>query len=223
MIRFWFAWMALTIAGLVVGFPGSFAAIDAMIGPEGPEAVSIPFEVAFSAIVGITGTLIGSLQWLLIRRRAAHTAGWIPATGLGLLVALLVLVHLPVGTTFPGALLWAAVHALIVGLAVGLLQWRAIRHIDPTRQWLWASIAVWLAAGIIGDTMSHVIGDDGIGSMLIFLLWAALTAPILYRLLDPARFSKTHPSGSGTTSVNTPQGVLMTAGKDERPRPSEKS
>lgn len=204
MIGFWFAWMGLTIAGLVVGFMGSFATIDAMVGPEGPEAVGIPFEVAFPAVIGITGTLVGSLQWLLIRSRAAHTAGWIPATGLGLLVALLVLVHLPVGTAFPGVLLWAAIHALIVMLAVGLLQWRAIRHIDPTRQWLWFSIAVWLAAGIIGDTVGHLSGNDGVGTMLVFLLWAALTAPILYRLLDQTRSSPTHPVGRGPRA-STPQ------------------
>jgi hypothetical protein len=83
MIGFWSRWMVLTTVGLVVGFMGSFMAIDAVLGSEGPEAIGVPFEVAFPVVIGVAGTLIGALQWLQLRRRAARSAGWIPATGLG--------------------------------------------------------------------------------------------------------------------------------------------
>lgn len=182
MVGFWMRWMGATLVGVIVGFMGSFAAVDALAGPEGPEAISIPFEVAFPAVVGVTGAVMGAAQWLAIRRRGAPGPAWTAATGCGLLVATLVVVHLPEGTTLASALGWGAVHAVAVGVAVGALQWLAIRRLDPTRRWLVASLAGWLAAGIVGDVVAWYT-DGGIGMMVIFVLWAALTAPVLQRLV----------------------------------------
>jgi hypothetical protein len=204
MIGFWLRWVVLTTVGLVVGFMGSFMAIDAVLGPEGPEAIGVPFEVAFPVVIGVAGTLIGALQWLQLRRRAARTAGWIPATGLGLLIALLVIVRLPEGSTLPGVVLWGALHALVVGLAVGSLQWLAIRHLDPARTWLWASLVAWLVAGITGDILAFYSGDGGLGTMLIFFGWAALTAPVLHRLLHRTHRQQTSPTGTATPSPGLP-------------------
>lgn len=197
---FWFRWVGATLVGLVVGFMGSFAAVGAIVGPEGPEAVGIPFEVAFPIVIGVTGAVVGTLQWLVVRRRVALRPAWIPATAFGLLLATLVVVQLPEGTTLSSALAWGAVHALVLGVAVGLLQWLAIRGLDPTRRWLSASLGGWLTAGIAGDAVAWYT-DGGVGMMVIFALWAALTAPVLHRLLTGTRRPALPPTGSATPST----------------------
>lgn len=181
MAGFWIRWMGATLVGVIVGFMGSFAAVDALVGPEGPESIGIPFEFAFPAVVGLTGVAMGTVQWLVIRRRGTSGRGWAAATGGGLFLATLVVVQLPEGATLAGALLWGAAHAVVVGVAVGALQWLAIQRLDPTRRWLLVSVAGWLTAGLVGDVVAWY-SDGGLGMITIFLLWAALTAPVLHRL-----------------------------------------
>jgi hypothetical protein len=181
MAGFWVRWTAATLVGAIVGFIGSFTAVDVLVGPEGPESIGVPFEVAFPVVVGLTGVAMGTLQWLVIRRRGTSGRAWVAATGGGLLFATLVIVQLPEGATLGGALLWGALHAVVVGVVVGSLQWLAIQRLDPTRRWLLASVAGWLAAGVVGDAVAWY-SDGGIGMITIFLLWAALTAPVVHRL-----------------------------------------
>lgn len=197
---FWFRWVGATLVGLVVGFMGSLAAVDAIVGPEGPEAFGVPFEVAFPVVIGVTGAVAGTFQWLVIRRRVPLGPAWIPATASGLLVATLVVVQLPEGTTLPSALAWGATHALVLAVAVGSLQWLAIRDTDPTRRWLWASLGGWVAAGIAGDAVAWYT-DGGVGIMVIFVLWAALTAPVLHRLLTGTRSPALSPTASSAAST----------------------
>lgn len=206
MISFWFRWVGATLVGLVVGFMGSFAAVDAIVGPEGPEAIGVPFEVAFPIVIGVTGAVVGTLQWLAVRRRVLLGPTWIPATATGLLLATLVVVQTPEGTTLPSALAWGVVHALLVAVPVGALQWLTIRAVDPTRRWLSASLAGWLIAGIAGDAIAWYT-DGGVGMIVIFTLWAALTAPILHRLLT-ATPRPASPTGqrSATTVGPSPTG-----------------
>lgn len=194
MVGFWFQWVGATVVGLVVGFIGSFLAVDTIIGPAGPEAVGIPFAIAFPAVIGVTGALVGAFQWFLMRRHGLSSRAWIGATAAGLLLATLVVVQLPEGTTLPSTLIWGALHALIVGGTVGSLQWLAIRSADAGRRWLWASLGGWLVAGIVGSAVAWY-ADGGLGMMVIFVLWAAVTAPTMHRLLTAAYRATTPPTG----------------------------
>lgn len=192
MTNFWFRWMGATLVGLVVGFIGSFTAVDAIVGPGGPEAVGIPFEVAFPVVLGVTGAVVGTFQWLAVRRRVPLPPTWIPATATGLLLATLVVMQTPEGTTLPTAVAWGAVHSLMVAVAVGGLQWLAIRDADPHRRWLAASLAGWLTAGIAGDIVAWLT-DGGLGMIVILAVWAALTGPVLHRLLTRTGRRTTRP------------------------------
>lgn len=185
MLGFWMRWMGATVLGFAGGFVGFFVAIDAATGGRGPEAYGIPFEVAFPVLLGVAATLMGSLQWLVLRRRVPGSVLWIPATAIGVLGGGAVLATLVAvmgePQTLIGSALSGAFHGLLVGAIVGSLQWLVIRNLDASRRWILVNPAALLIAGMIGDSVASYT-DGGIGMMIMFPLWQALVAPALYRL-----------------------------------------
>jgi hypothetical protein len=86
MAKFWFTWMGATTFGFAAPLIGSFIAIDALTGGQGPDAWGIPFEAAFPVILGFAVSVMATCQWLVIRRLVPDSGGWIPATAGGVLL-----------------------------------------------------------------------------------------------------------------------------------------
>jgi hypothetical protein len=185
MFKFWGYWMGATVLGFIGGFAGVFLVIGLITGDEGPEAFGISFEVFFPIWMGLAAALMGTLQWLVIRRRSSGLVRWIPATALGvvlgfaLLMALVAVMGEP--ETLVGAVLSGALHGVLVGALVGTAQWFVIRGLDPSRRWIKVNMLSLVMAAVVGDTIGFYT-DGGTGTMVIFLLWQALVALTLYRL-----------------------------------------
>lgn len=193
----WFCtkWIAGTLAGFVGGFVTLFVLVGVATGPDGPEGAA--FVVLFSLVLGGAVALMATLQWRTMRPRAPHTARWIPHTVLAVIAAsVLVFGGLDHGDSWISSLVWGLLHATIAGAIVGVAQWWVIRGVDPQWHWIRATVLAWLAAELVGDTVAwHT--DGGIGMLVIFVLWTALTAPTLYRLT--ARVAPANGAVSTTT------------------------
>lgn len=185
MFKFWSYWMGATVLGFIGGFVGIFLVIGLITGDEGPEAFGMSFEVFFPIWLGLAAALMGTLQWLVIRRRSEGLVGWIPATALGvvfglaLLMALVAVMGEP--ETIIATVLSGALHGIVVGAIVGTAQWFVIRGLDPSKRWIKVNVLALLIAAVVGDTIGFYT-DGGTGTMVIFLLWQALVAPTIYRL-----------------------------------------
>lgn len=185
MLRFWLKWLGATILGFVGAFVAQFVAIEALTGGDGPEAWGIPFEVAFPLVLAASVTVMAALQWRVMRRLRPQVSGsWVPATTFGLLAgAFVVFIVLGEGTTsLLASLSWGLTHAFVVGLLVGTMQWLAIRAHDPNRRWIRTTVLGMLVAELVGNTVGWYV-DGAVGIVLLFVLWQAFTAPMLYRLL----------------------------------------
>lgn len=185
MFKFWSYWMGATVLGFIGGFVGIFLVIGLITGDEGPEAFGMSFEVFFPIWLGLAAALMATLQWLVLRRRTSGLARWIPATALGVLTGIALLMVLVAMTGEPETIipsvLTGALHGIVVGAIVGTAQWFAVRDLDPSRRWIKVNVIALLMAGAIGDTIGFYT-DGGTGTLVIFPLWQALVAPTLYRL-----------------------------------------
>lgn len=185
MFKFWSYWMGATVLGFIGGFVGIFLVIGLITGDEGPEAFGMSFEVFFPIWLGLAAALMATMQWLVLRRRTSGLARWIPATALGVLtgIALLMVLVAMMGEpeTIIPSVLTGALHGIVVGAIVGTAQWFVVRDLDPSRRWIKVNVIALLMAGAIGDGIGFYT-DGGTGTMVIFLLWQALVAPTLYRL-----------------------------------------
>jgi hypothetical protein len=194
MLKFWSYWMAATVLGFIGGFAGGYLTIGLITGDEGPEAFGVPFEVAFPILLGLAAALMATLQWLVIRRRQPSLARWIPATALGVLfgIAVLMVLETAMGEpeTITELILTGALHGVAVGAVVGSAQWLVIRDFDPSRRWIKVQLLAVPTAAVVGDIVGFS-GDGGTGTMVIFVLWQALVAPTLYRITTRQASSET--------------------------------
>jgi hypothetical protein len=145
----WFQWVLATTLGWLLGL--------VILGETG---------------IGLT---VGVAQWLVLRTRLSRTGWWIIASAAGWLLGWAVLVSglvLPPGTSGLTTVLSGAV----LGLALGLAQWVALRQMMPQAGWwVFASVAGWTVAltGVLGQTVVGVVAGALTGFMLDFLLRAA--------------------------------------------------
>jgi hypothetical protein len=168
--RFWGGW------GLAfLGFPlGGLAAIGLVGGVE---------SVLDGAIGGAAcGVVLGTVQWLALRRRLSLPRSWIVATSLGMAGGLALTMAL-FGTSTAGSVL--LLRAASTGLLIGLAQWVVLRRSVP-RAWVWVPT---VAAGwALGWAVSSAAGVELMPNFAVFGstgAWAfqALTGLVLTWLL----------------------------------------
>ena len=116
----------------------------------------------------IAGLGIGAAQWLVLRRRLAGAALWIPATGLGLAVGL------AAGSSLVGygtELADLALQGAVSGLAVGALQALVLRReLRGALVWMLASAPLWA----LGWTVTTLAGIDVERQYMVFGAYGAL-------------------------------------------------
>jgi hypothetical protein len=167
-------WIGWGVAFL--GFPIGGTAAAALVGPIE--------TVGTAAIAGaVAGGVIGTAQWLVLRRRLPLSVLWVPATAGGLAVGL-ALGHAVLGddtTTSPLLL-----RGLIAGAAIGAAQAFLLRGVLP-KPLVWAAVvtvgwalgwAVTAAAGVNLAPRWAVFGSTGAWA---FQLVTGLTLAYLLR------------------------------------------
>jgi hypothetical protein len=145
--RFGFLWILATVVGPIIGLAFAFPVNLALVALLGVTA-SVPGTPAQQALIltadslGATmlfiGLGMGFCQWLLLRKYLKHSAGWILATGLAMLLAGLFRWSLPPDTP-PGLIGPLTIPAGAISLAV--CQWFALRGRVPHAGW-WVFICI---------------------------------------------------------------------------------
>lgn len=170
---FWFQWVGLTTGGLGLGI------------------VSIPLLMSFRLIRSIPdnmvligfvmGTVAGTAQWLVLRKKLPDTNSWILATAIGAAVALGI--AYPIASRSPDQ--WAVGYFL--GSAIlGVAQWFVLKQqISMAGWWILANaISGALFGGIAGTAVEEIYG---IPLLLTFALlcvaYAAITGGVMVWLL----------------------------------------
>jgi hypothetical protein len=190
------AWVAVTYLGFVF-FGGNH--LQAL----GPTAAFHPADIDTSAaIVGfvfgaVAGSIIGFLQWLVLRSWAPRTRGWIPLTALGFGLA-----H-----AFNDAVPYRPLDVLVIvladGLVIGALQSIALRHELP-RPWVWVpvvavawvlglTLGIFLLIGIVSNPLAELVVGHGAAGLVIGLI----TGTALFWQVGP-RSSESEVSASGS-------------------------
>ncbi len=180
--RFWLQWMG----GNVFGFLLSLCWIEV-----GERAALGGLEGA------IGGTVMGLVQWLVLRRWCAQAGWWILASTLCWSI---------LGVSRLGALGWVVpqtdsallrlFYGLMDGMKMGALlgagQWLVLRQcFAPVRAWILVSILAWaIALGlgwVIGGWLRAFTGlflGEVVGLALVWLLMALMTGVALAKLLQ---------------------------------------
>jgi len=165
-------WTLSSAAGLAVGLAAALALgapIQAVVGAM----------LVTPILTGIVGAVLGTSQWVLLRRRLATARWWIPASaaGLGLGLAAGVVLVEQAGRALTGGQINVrmlsvparagnmAVVGLVSGLALGAAQWLVLRRQSRiARRWLWGSTLAFPVAFFVS-------------SLLADLVFGGLTAP----------------------------------------------
>ncbi len=145
--RFALLWILATFVGALIGpvlsFPVNLALV-ALLGVTAPvpgtaiQHALILTADSMGATMLFVGLGMGVGQWLLLRRYIQRAAGWIPATGLAMLVQGLFRWSLPPDTP-PGWIGPLTIPAGVISLAV--CQWFALRGRVPHAGW-WAVLCL---------------------------------------------------------------------------------
>lgn len=189
--RAFILWSALTVVGYFLAggfhFPTGFAS-DTF----DPRTVGLGSGLVGFVFGTVSGVIIASLQWIILRSWASNARSWIPLNvmGFGLVHAL--------GDAVPYMPI-----VLAGGIVIGLAQYLALRRV-LTRPILWIPIAAiaWYAGFQLGLTLPHRAEQYNLtiaaltygvitGLALRFLLVKNLPAP---RSLDPFALFRQWPS-----------------------------
>ncbi len=195
---FGFLWIVATVAGPILGLALAFPvnlALVAFLGITAPvPGTAIQQALILTAdSMGVTMLLIGLgmgfCQWLLLRQYLKHSAGWILATGLAMLLAGLFRWSLPPNTP-PDLIGPLTIPAGAISVAV--CQWFALRGRVP-HAWWWIviSIAGWVPALAISIAAGYLqlseetllaLAVIAIGTILPFVVAAGGMAWLLRQI-----------------------------------------
>ena len=139
-----------------------------------PQAVVVGF--AFGAV---SGAIVGTLQWLVLRGWAPRARGWIPATSVGFGLA-----H-TLNDAVPYRALDLVLILVIGGVALGALQSTALRHaIAGPGRWIPVTALAWVTGWMTGSqVIAHIdrnpLAELFLGNGLTGLIVGAITGAAL--------------------------------------------
>lgn len=136
----WLRWVALTGLGFAFG-----AVIGEPLGKLNWPALGLMPGTFAAAALGVS---VGSLQWVVLRRRITEAGWWIAATTAGFAIAGII-----TSEEFDlGVLAYP-----VFGAAVGTLQYCVLRaHIAPAILWIPTSTIAWFALPFLLSTFAKV-------------------------------------------------------------------
>lgn len=126
-------------------------------------------DLDLALIVVILGLAGGFMQWLVLRRRIAGTGWWVPASTLGLPVALVI----AVGAMRLGGIPSPILLGVLFGVVSGILPWLVLRRqLAQAGWWVPAHLLGSLVGGAMGIVAFHAVSLIGFYQ----LVWAAAGA-----------------------------------------------
>lgn len=136
--------------------------------------------VALAVAFAVTGAVIGTAQWLVLRQHLPRAGWWVLASALGF--AMFGGVHEADAVVF-------AVVFVVVGAAVGIVQWLVLRqHLSRAGCWVLASttgFAMFGAAPKVFEAVYQAVGF-AVGAavvLVIVAMYGGITGAALVRLL----------------------------------------
>src|SRR5512146_2868033 len=180
--RFGFLWILATVVGAIVGpafaFPVHLALV-AFFGVPAPvpgtpvqQALTLTVD-GLGASMLFVGLGMGFAQWLLLRQYIRHSAGWILATGIAMLLAGLC------RWSFPPGIARALIGPLTIpagAILLAVCQWFVLRGRVPHAGW-WVVICI--VAWLPTLAASVVFGYLQLSPESLFALFVIVTGTIL--------------------------------------------
>lgn len=205
--KFGFLWMLATAAGAAIGpafaFPVNLALV-AFLGVTAPvpgtpvqQALTLTVD-ALGASMLFVGLGMGLGQWLLLRNYLKHSAGWILATGLAMLLAGLFRWSLP--PDIPRGLI-GPLTVPVGAILLAVCQWFALRGRVPHAGW-WVVICIagWMPALAFAIGAEYVqLSPESLFALVIIVIgtilpFAMAAGGMVWLLRQTARASQ--PIGS---------------------------
>ncbi len=175
--RLWLWWVVAGVVGWAAGWGLGWSEVEFW-------SVDIAAAEYGGVVVGVT--VVGALQWLMLRRQLAGAAWWIVASLVSGVVAGGVIYGVGGDAGFTAEVTrdldvgWV-VEAGLYGVVLGVLQWLVLRRqVALSGLWVLASTVGW----IVGDPVCSSLMDFGALSWVVFgAVYGAITGLVLMWLL----------------------------------------
>lgn len=147
----WLGWMVASSAGWALGLAGGFAVGFGTGGVVGGTAG----QALFGAVLGAS---VGTLQWVVLRKRVKRASWWVLFTtlGMGAGFALIEAATPTLSWVLGGGSIYGFVNGAGVGSLLGAMQWLVLRGRTHRAGW-WV-----LASGVgtgLGFALDQVVGQ----------------------------------------------------------------
>lgn len=183
----WRVWFLMLWAGAFGWGQGVYLGWFDNTEPKTLETVPADIWSGYLGLV-VGATLIGVLQWLVLRRHVSR-AGWWVVSSLGA-VAVVGLVIFGLGAFDPDVGWFLGVG--LFGMAAGMLQWVILRgQLPRAAWWIVASAVGW----ILGMPLGDVNGPPALGAVYGLATGTALVWLLRSDQTEPARSVQDLPSG----------------------------
>ncbi len=194
------SWWLASALGLALGIPAGLAL-------GAPLEVVVGMVLVTPIMLGMVGAIVGTSQWLVLRRQLARAGWWVAVTAVGLSAGLTTAVVViekggalltggPVrlATTGLGGLAAAvALLGILGGIALGIAQWLYLRRrTRATAGWIWSNTLALTAGLLLGLGLASLVFGDvrslaGAAAFLVSsgLVFGLITARALPRAVAP--------------------------------------
>ncbi|MGD1991967.1 MAG: hypothetical protein PVI59_02130 [Anaerolineae bacterium] len=80
--RFWLGWEAANVVGTILAAAAAWGALGLML-LMGVDLDGVPGIAIWPAVALLVGGVLGTAQWLMLRRRLPRSGWWVPTTLVG--------------------------------------------------------------------------------------------------------------------------------------------
>lgn len=192
---FYLTWILLTFICIPIAFLLNFAILAVIIYfagdiiyVDGVRRITEDYLFMYT-LIPILSLLTGAVQYGLLRRYLPRMGGWILATVAGWLLGTL-LIALQSWLNWTDERFYLERSLLLMGLAIGAVQWLLLRRRLPQAGW-------WIGANAAGWVLSALIitGNslDQFGVITLAIIPACITAAALALLMK--QVNSTQPNG----------------------------
>jgi len=178
------AWVLATSAGFGAGVVlAGFIGVRVASAVGEPSLTFVPWGFIITGL-GV-GTVLGAMQWLVLRRWVSRSGWWVLTTILGWTVSAFVVNSLSESLIICGT-------PVLVGAALcGTMQWLVLRRqISRAGWWVLANLVSWPMGWLVLVSVSELMGygtaAQALGLVMAAVLPAVITGLVLVWLLRPA-------------------------------------
>lgn len=184
----WFQWILANAVGETVGLGGTLV-IGGLLLFNAQETMGVVPVATLAVLAGtfIEGTVVGTAQWLVLRRpiKDIRWRVWVIATAIGAFVAwtlaMIFITFMSTGANSGGAApaqmsdlmiyALAAVMGFVLGPILGVPQWLVLRrHLPKAGWWVLANALAWMVGMVIVFVGTNFIPPEGMSLNIAFVL-----------------------------------------------------